>query len=73
MVESSVRILKRAVNRNKERQKYILVISINYHLVIFIFGVDGVDEDALNIKGLETLNILGNIVARLANTSSDIP
>ncbi len=30
-------------------------------------------EDALNTNGLETLKILGNIVARLPNTSSDIP
>lgn len=37
-----------------------------------IFGVVGVDE-ALNTNGFDTLKILGNIVAKLAKTSSEIP
>lgn len=37
-----------------------------------IFGVLGWD-DALNTNGFDTLKILGNIVAKLAKTSSEIP
>jgi hypothetical protein len=38
-----------------------------------LLGVCGVDDDALKTRGLDTRNILGNIVARVPNTSSEIP
>lgn len=64
MMRSSLRIYS---------EKHTRVLNDRCHLTILIFGVVGVDEDALNTNGFETLNILGNIVAKLENTSSDIP
>lgn len=46
--------------------------SIRYQRDSLIFGVVGVDE-TLNTNGFDTLKILGNIVAKLAKTSSEIP
>jgi len=38
-----------------------------------LLGVCGVDDDALKTRGLDTRNILGNMMAKVPNTSSEIP
>jgi hypothetical protein len=47
--------------------------SCQHPITYPLFGVCGVDDDALKTRGLDTRNILGSMVAKVPNTSSEIP
>lgn len=52
-----------------------LDVEFRFNFVLFLFltwdSTSGSDD--LNTRGVDTLNIVGTIVANIPNTSSDIP